>query len=170
MNEERRPPPTLAELRAAHPPVPPRGPATEAQKQGLRRRLNERPGMGLNAADHEAFYTLGVVRYDQDVDALVRAVGNESLDTDAASRTRHYAAGILDAVAWARGQQRQAPVTGTPAKGERASTGEMSGEATDAGEVLQGMRSSPHPNRYVVGVESTLLWLLCTSDAHPWNP
>lgn len=162
-------PSTPAELRARFGPPPARRPLGEAQVEDLRRRLNADPGLTMNPDEHRAYYTLGIVRDLPDVDALVRQVGNEALDTDGASRSRHYAAGILDAVAWARGDRDDAPVTGTPSKARSASTGEMHREATDASEVMQGVRICGHPGEYVTGVEATLLWLLCMSDAHPWN-
>lgn len=163
-------PPTPAELRARYGAVlSSRTPLTDTQREDLRRRLNAHPGLTMNPAEHDAFYRLGIVRNAQDVDALVRQVGNEALDTDGGSSSRHYAAGILDAVAWARGERDTAPVTGNPSKTRLASTGEMHREATDAAEVTQGLRASGHPGEYVTGVESTLRWLICISDAHPWR-
>lgn len=162
-------PPTPTELRARFGPPPVRQPLSEAQAEDLRHRLNADPGLTMNPDEHQAYYTLGIVRDASDVDALVRQVGNEALDTDGASHSRHYAAGILDAVAWARGDRGDAPVTGAPSKARLASTGEMHREATDAVEVMQGVRACGHPGEYVTGVETTLLWLLCMSGAHPWN-
>ncbi|MFY7069008.1 hypothetical protein ACOQFV_24385 [Nocardiopsis changdeensis] len=160
---------TPAELRARYGTAPPPRPLTPQETEDLRRRLNADGDLALTPDEHRAYYQLGVVRYAQDVDALVARVSAEALDTAPASPARSYAAGILDAVAWARGERREAPVTGAHPRARLPSTGEMQREAADAAEVLEGRARSGHPRGYISGVECTLLWLVCSGNAHPWT-
>lgn len=160
---------TPAELRARFGTASPPRPLSPSEIEELQRRLNADGDLTLNPDEHRAYYQLGIVRYVQDVDALVARVSNEALDVAPASRSRSYAAGILDAVAWARGERREAPVTGTYSKARLPATVEMEREATDAAEALQGRATSGHPREYISGVECTLLWLVCSGNAHPWT-
>src|SRR5699024_8768721 len=104
------------------------------------------------------------------VDDLRARVADEALDAPPEATTRSYAEGILDALAWARGEQEQGPATGrietTPVPG----TGALAGEGAAASQMLSGGRkmAARVSTSYLVGVESTLLWLVCTGP-DPWT-
>src|SRR5690606_7065414 len=92
-------------------------PLTDAELADLRARLNahraEEGPLELTYPEEEGRYELGIVRYPRDVDRLAEQVRAESLDASPEASSREYAIGILDALAWARGEERDAPVTGT---------------------------------------------------------
>lgn len=162
---------TLAEIRARHQspdPQPPRR-LTGAELDDLRARLNrgEHP---QGEAEHSAVYELGVIRYVEAVDDLVSRVHAEALDAAPDSTSRQYAAGILDAIAWARGERPDGPITGRTPATALPSTQDLEGEASAATRVLRGQQQAARElsTSYVSGVEATLLWALCSSP-DPWT-
>ena len=163
---------TLEELRALAaqaPPSPPSRQLSPSELEDLRARLNQ----GEDPRDeneHAAFYQLGIIRYEHDVDDLLARVRDEALDTSPEASARLYAEGILDAVAWARGELREGPATNRVEDTPRPSTGALSGEAAAASQMLSGQRQIPvgMSKSYLSGVEATLLWTVCTGP-DPWT-
>lgn len=162
---------TLAEIRARHqspdPQPPPR--LTGAELEDLRARLNrgERP---QGEAEHSAVYELGLIRYPEAVDDLISRVHAQALDAAPEATSRQYAAGILDAIAWARGERPDGPVTGRTPATALPSTQDLEGEASAATRVLRGQQQAAAElsTSYVSGVEATLMWAVCTGP-DPWT-
>lgn len=160
---------TPDELRKRYPPQGPPRRLTGEELEELRRKLNADPEAALGEAELSGYYELGIVRYPDDIDDLAHRVRTKALDTPPAASARVYAEGILDAIAWARGERREAPVTGRIPKARLPRTAEMNREAADAAEALAGRGTSGRSQSYTVGVEATLLWLTCSSPADPWD-
>ncbi|WP_150255217.1 hypothetical protein [Nocardiopsis deserti] len=162
---------TLAEIRARHQssdPQPPRR-LTGAELEDLRARLNrgEHP---RGEAEHNARYELGIIRYVEAVDDLISRVHAQALDAAPDSTSRQYAAGILDAIAWARGELPTGPVTNRRPATALPGTQDLEGEAAAAARVLRGQERAARElsTSYVSGVEATLLWALCSAP-DPWT-
>src|SRR5699024_6286 len=122
--------PSLDELRALRdrlPPSPEPRQLSADELAGLRARPN-RGEARRGANEHTAYYQRGIIRYEHHVDDLRARVADEALDAPPEATTRSYAEGILDALAWARGEQEQGPAPGrietTPVPGTGALAGE----------------------------------------------
>lgn len=144
-------------------------PLDEQARQELRERLNRIGGrnIALKPREFSAWYAMTVVRPPERVADLVVKVQAESRRSRPGGR--QYASGILDAVAWATGQRREAPITGTAPEGPLPTVGEMTREAEAGREVARRERESIHPQEYAVGVEACLMWLNAEyHDDPPW--
>lgn len=159
----------LRALAAQAPPSPPPRQLSPGELEDLRARLN-RGEDPRDENEHTAYYQLGIIRYEHDVDDLLARVRNEALNASPEASSRRYAEGILDAVAWARGELREGPATNRAEGTPRPETGPLSGEAAAASQMLSGQRQIPAgvSTSYLSGVESTLLWLVCTGP-DPWT-
>lgn len=159
----------LRALAAKAPPSPPPRQLSPGELEDLRARLN-RGEDPRDETEHTAYYQLGIIRYTRDVDDLLTRVHQEALDAPPEASSRLYTAGILDAVAWARGELREGPATNRVEDTPRPETGPLSGEAAAASQMLSGQRPIPAgvSTSYLSGVEATLLWLVCTGP-DPWT-
>lgn len=163
---------SLEEIRALNaqaPPSPPPRQLSPSELEDLRARLNQ----GEDPQDeneHNAYYQLGIIRYEHDVDDLLARVRSEVLDTSPEATARLYAEGILDAVAWAHGEHHEGPVTNEVEDIPQPSTGALGSEAAAATQMLCGQRqiSAGVSTSYLSGVEATLLWLVCAGP-DPWT-
>lgn len=161
----------LAEFLARHRSVDPQSPRrlTGTELDDLRARLNhgESP---QGEAEHSAVYELGLIRYPDTVDDLVSRVHAEALDASPEATSRRYAVGILDAIAWARGERPDGPVTGRTPGTALPSTQDLEGEAVAATRSLRGQQQAAVElsTSYISGVEATLLWAVCTAP-DPWT-
>ncbi|MBX9390607.1 hypothetical protein ACFPZ0_14515 [Streptomonospora nanhaiensis] len=146
---------------------PPR--LTDDELDRLRVRLNDAPDAQLNEAERWARYELGVIRMPEAVEKLAARVRREALDADPSATSRDYAAGILDTIEWARGEHREAPVTGQRPKGRLPATADLEREGGDAAEALSGQLDRRGlSTSYISGVEATCLWLVCLGP-DPWT-
>lgn len=160
----------LDEWQAINADLPPSdtSPLTADELAKLRTRLNAPGGarIKLSLREHTAYYEMGVIRFSERITALLDQVRRE-----ARADPRHglaYPRGIIDAVNWATGKRREAPITGDLSEGEAPQTVEIEREERAALEVLEGRRDSIHPRDYVTGVEATLMWLRAGCDDPPW--
>lgn len=152
------------------PPAPDSRPLDEAELTELRARLDAPGGsrITLPYRERRAYRAqLGIIRAPERVQALVRQVNHESADSSTEGQA--YAAGVLDAVAWATGRRRDGPITGDVPAGERPRVAEVEREEYAAVDVLEGRRESIHPRAYVNGVEACLMWLVAGCDEPPWG-
>lgn len=161
----------LAKFLARHRSVDPQPPRrlTGAELDDLRARLNQGESP-QGEAEHSAVYELGLIRYPEAVDDLLGRVHAEALDASPEATSRDYAVGIMDAIAWARGERSDGPVTGRTPTTALPNTQDLEGEATAATRILRGQqqRAVNVTPSYVSGVEATLLWAVCTAP-DPWT-
>ena len=136
-------------------------PLTEAERAELRNRLlAEGVGSGnhLSLPEQMAYFGMGILRPDSDVDLLAHQARRE-----AASRPEGpaYAQGILDAITWARGRW-PGPMSGIERVG-RPRIQEFEREEHLARSTLR-----QEAGGYAAGVEATLMWLRAARAAPPW--
>jgi hypothetical protein len=165
---------SLAELDAAFADFawPDRTPLNEAERADLRVRLDAPGGAGLELSlrEGEARWTMGIIRSPEAVAELHDQVQAERHELRVSETSRAFAAGIVDALEWATGQTRQAPISGTLAEERPPAVRELSREQVVAQDVAEGRRrfNRSGGRDYAVGVEHTVMWLLARTDQRPW--
>jgi len=157
-----------AQMHAATPP-PDTSPLDDTEIEELRRRMDAPGGahLALTPREHRAWYRqLRIIRTPDRVRAVIRQVNADS--THSTAEGQDYAAGILDAIAWATGGRREGPVTGEAPDADVPRTGELLREMRAALDVLHRERDCTRPPAYVTGIEATMGWLVATVDDPPW--
>jgi RNA polymerase subunit RPABC4/transcription elongation factor Spt4 len=143
-------------------PRPDMSPLSEAEKQQLRARLNDRgPGpVNLTPREYDAWMDMTVIRSPEDIAALAARVN--------ADTPGEYGGGILHAILWATGQFQEGPITGRIPEGPLPTVSEMAAEEQAAVRVLRWQQECARPRDYVSGVEACLLWLRGAGHERPW--
>ncbi|WP_157420400.1 hypothetical protein [Actinomadura kijaniata] len=147
------------------------GPLTEAERDALRDRLNAggASARGLRPREWEAWNAMTVIRPPERIAELVQEIRADRQRRDLDQSTQHYADGILQAIAWATGVTRAAPLSGRHADGALPTVGEMEREQREALDRLQAGAFPPGRGQsFVVGVEACLMWLCASCDDPPW--
>jgi hypothetical protein len=142
-------------------------PLTEAEQADLRRRLNAPGGhrLALTAAERDHLARVGPVRDTAQVRELrSRARSQEPADD--------FTAGVEEALAFAAGE-RPGPVSGRHSAHRLPTGTDLGAEEALVQRLLRGEQATggqpprSYAQAFLVGVEHTLMWLLCRSDQPP---
>ncbi|MFC6582122.1 hypothetical protein [Planomonospora parontospora] len=123
----------------------------------------------LSWREHEELDLLPFIRPPAQVEAIEREAREELTTYVSNPDMVDYRQGILDAIAWARGERAQAPVSGQVARFQPPTYNELVNEVSFIDDVsYRRVRLARPPSSfYSSGVGQTLLWLVGYLDDPP---